>query len=126
VSWLRARLASFGYALRGITAFARESHARLHFSAALVVAALAAWLGVSRAEAGLLALAVGLVLAAEALNSALEALADRASPDHHPLVARAKDVAAGGVLLAAIAAAIAGLLVLGPPLLAKLAPGVGP
>jgi diacylglycerol kinase len=121
VSWLRARAASFGYALRGLAVFAREPHARFHFAAALGVAGLAAWLGVPRAEAALLALAVGLVLGAEALNSALEALADRVAPGHHPLVAKAKDVAAGGVLLAALAAAIAGALVLGPPLLTRIA-----
>lgn len=121
MSWLRARAAGFGYALRGIAAFAREPHARIHFVAALAVAALAAWLRVPRAHEALLALAVGLVLAAEAANSALEALADRVAPDHHPLVAKAKDVAAGGVLLAALAAALAGLLVLGPPLWARIA-----
>lgn len=121
MSWLRARAASFGYALRGVAAFAREPNARIHFAAALAVAALAAWLRVPRAEAALLALAIGLVLASEALNSALEALADRVAPDHHPLVGKAKDVAAGGVLLAALAAALAGLLVLGPPLWARIA-----
>jgi diacylglycerol kinase len=120
MSGLRARAASFRYALRGLAAFAREPHARIHFAAALAVAALAAWLRVPRGEAALLALAVGLVLAAEASNSALESLADRVAPDRHPLVARAKDVAAAGVLCAALAAALAGLLVLGPPLLAKL------
>jgi diacylglycerol kinase (ATP) len=120
VSWLRARAASFGHALRGLAAFAREPHARIHFVAALAVAALAVWLRVSRGEAALLALAIGLVLAAEALNSALEALADRVAPDHHPLVAKAKDIAAGGVLVAALAAAVAGLFVLGPRLLARL------
>ena len=120
MSWLRARAASFGFALRGVGAFAREPHARVHLAAALAVAALAAWLRVSRPEAGLLALAVGLVLAAEALNSALEALANRVAPDPHPLVAKAKDIAAGGVLLAALVAAVVGLLVLGPPLLTRL------
>ena len=65
-------------------------------------------------------LAIALVLAAECLNTALESLADAVAPDPHPLVARAKDAAAGGVLLAAIGAAVIGLLVLGPPLLAWL------
>lgn len=120
MSWLRARAASFAFAARGLAAFAREPNARIHFAAAVAVLALAAWLRVSRADAALLALAIGLVLAAEALNTALEALADRVAPDHHALVAKAKDVAAAGVLLAALAAAVAGLLVLGPPLLAKL------
>jgi diacylglycerol kinase len=121
MTWLRERAASLGFALRGVAAFAREPNARIQLAAALVVAALAAWLRVPRAEAALLALAIGLVLAAEALNSALEALADRVAPDHHELVARAKDVAAGAVLLAALTAAVAGLLVLGPRLLARLA-----
>jgi diacylglycerol kinase (ATP) len=113
-------VARFRFALRGIGVFACEPHARFHFAMAVAVAAVAAWLCVSRAEAALLALAVGLVLAAEALNSALEALADRVAPDHHPLIERAKDVAAGGVLLAALAAAAAGLLVLVPRLLERL------
>lgn len=120
MSWLRERAASFGFALRGLGAFVREPNARIHLAVALAASALAAWLRVSRAEAALLALAIGGVLAAEALNSSLEALADRVAPGPHPLVAKAKDVAAGGVLVAALAAAIAGLLVLGPPLLAKL------
>jgi diacylglycerol kinase len=123
VSWLRARVASFGFALRGVAALAREPNARIHFTAALAVAVLAAWLRVSRAEAALLVLAVGLVVAAEASNSALEALANRVAPDHHPLVARAKDLAASAVLLAALAAASVGVFVLGPPLLARLLDG---
>ena len=121
MSWLRARAASFVFALRGVGAFAGEPNARIHAAVAAVVVALAAWLHVPRAEAALLVLAIGLVLSAEALNTALEALADRVAPDQHALVAKAKDVAASGVLLAALAAAVAGLLVLGPPLLAKLA-----
>jgi diacylglycerol kinase len=121
VSWLRERAASFAFALRGIAAFARDPNARIQLAAALAVTALAVWLRVPRTDAALLALAIGLVLAAEALNTALEALADRVAPDHHPLVAKAKDVAAAAVLLAALAAAAAGLLLLGPPLLAKLA-----
>jgi diacylglycerol kinase len=121
VSWLRARAASFAFAFRGLGAFAREPNARIQLAVGVAVCALAAWLRVSRAEAALLALAIGLVLAAEALNTALEALADRVAPDPHPLVARAKDVAAASVLLAALAAAATGLLVLAPPLLAKWA-----
>jgi diacylglycerol kinase len=121
MSWLRGRAASFGFALRGLATFVREPNARIQLAAAFAVAALAAWLRVPRTDAALLALAIGLVLAAEALNSALEALADRVAPDHHELVAMAKDLAAGAVLLAAIAAAAAGLLLLGPPLLARLA-----
>jgi diacylglycerol kinase (ATP) len=65
-------------------------------------------------------LAIMSVWTAEALNTAFEFLADVASPEFHPLVQQAKDVAAGAVLLSAIGAAVIGLLVLGPPLLARV------
>ena len=68
-----------------------------------------------------LALAIGLVLVGEAFNTALEAVVDLASPSRHPLAKVAKDVAAAGVLLAAATAALVGLLILGPRLLALLA-----
>jgi diacylglycerol kinase (ATP) len=60
------------------------------------------------------------VWSAEALNTAFEFLADAASPGYHPLVKHAKDVAAGAVLIAAAGAAIIGLLVLGPHVLALI------
>ena len=64
--------------------------------------------------------AIGLVWTAEGLNTAIEALVDLVSPEQHPLAGRAKDVAAGAVLLAALAATAIGLLVFGPRLLALL------
>ena len=59
-------------------------------------------------------------LAAEAVNTAVETLADAVKPERHPLVGRAKDLAAAGVLLAAMAAATVGLLVFGPRVWALL------
>jgi diacylglycerol kinase (ATP) len=61
--------------------------------------------------------AIGLVWTAEGFNTALEALVDLVSPDRHPLAGRAKDVAAGAVLCAAIAAAIVGAIVFVPKVL---------
>jgi diacylglycerol kinase (ATP) len=58
------------------------------------------------------------VWTAEALNTALEFLADAASPEFHPLVGHAKDVAAGAVLISAAGAVVIGLLVLGPHVIA--------
>ena len=66
-----------------------------------------------RANAGAVA-AIGLVFSAEGLNTAIEAVVDLASPELHPLAEKAKDVAAGAVLLTAIAAVVIGLLVFGP------------
>jgi diacylglycerol kinase (ATP) len=118
---LDGRLRSVRFALRGVAAIVRsQPNARIHVLATLAVVALGVWLGIPRGDWALLVVCVGLVWSAEGLNTALEALCDRTSPEFHPLVARAKDAAAGGVLLASLAAAVAGLLLLGPPLCARL------
>jgi len=117
---LGGRLASFVHAGRGLRLLLDEPNLRLQLLAAGAVIVLGLWLDVGHTDWALLVLASGLVLASEALNTALEALADRVAPDRHPLVAKAKDVAAAGVLIASLAAAAVGLLVLGPPLWARL------
>ena len=91
-------------------------HAWIHLAATATVLALATALRVNAAGWCWLIVAMAAVWMAEALNTAVEPLADAACPDHHPLVGRAKDVAAGGVLLAAIGAAGIGLLVFGSAL----------
>ena len=78
---------------------------------------LAAYLGVPRVEWALLVFAIALVWVAEGLNTGIEFLADAAVPDPHSLIKHAKDVAAGAVLLASIAAAVIGALVFLPHLL---------
>jgi diacylglycerol kinase (ATP) len=110
------RPASFVDAARGIRALVAEPNARVQLAIACAVVVAGVWLDLDPRDWAVLALAIGLVLAAEAANTALEALADRVAPDAHPLVGKAKDVAAGGVLIASLAAASAGLLVLGAPL----------
>lgn len=115
---LAGRARSFSHAFRGIgVLLARQHNARVHLAATLLVVALAVWLRVSRGEWALLVAAMGLVWMAEALNSAVEELADAVHPGQHPGVGRAKDVAAAGVLLAAVAAAVIGGLILIPRLL---------
>ncbi len=114
----RARLRSFGFAFKGLYTLVAEQHnARIHLLATALVIALGLILAVELRDWSLLLLAMGLVWAAEALNTAVEYLADAAVPEQHPLVARAKDVAAAGVLLAAVAAAAVGALVFLPYLL---------
>lgn len=115
----RARLRSFRFAFRGLAILAREPNAWLHAGASLVVVAAGLALQVGRNDWALLVLAMALVWVAEAFNTALEAACDASMPRPHPHVARAKDAAAGAVLLAAAGAAGVGLLVLGPPLLAR-------
>ncbi len=110
--------ASFGHAFSGLLAMLRhEPHARFHLLASLGVLLLGALLRVTPTHWCILLLCIALVWTAEAVNTAIEALADALHPDHHPLVGRAKDVAAGAVLAASIAAAIIGLIILLPPAL---------
>ena len=113
-----ARRRSFAHAFRGVAALLASQHnAWIHALATVVVAAAGFALGVTRLEWALLALAVGGVWSAEAFNTAVEWLADVVSPDHHPLIGGAKDVAAAGVLLASAAAVGVGLLVFLPHLI---------
>jgi len=95
-----------------------QRNAQIHFVATLVVVAAGFIFGVGIGEWIALVLAITLVLALEALNTALEAVVDLASPQLHPLAKRAKDVAAGAVLIGAIGAAVVGCLIFIPRLLA--------
>lgn len=116
-SQVRARARSFVHAGSGLRFVLRsQPNARIQLALAAAVVAAGIALDVSRLEWCWLVAAIAGVLAAECLNTALESLADALAPDPHPLVGRAKDAAAGGVLLAAIGAALIGLLVLGPHL----------
>ena len=107
------RLASFRHAFAGIATLLREQHnTRIHLAATLVVVGAGFYLEVSRPDWIALLMAIALVWMAEAFNSAVEYLADAAVPERHPLVKRAKDVAAAGVLIASIVAAAIGVVVL--------------
>ena len=115
-----ARARSFRYAARGVVALLRSQHnAWIHAAASVAVVGLGFAVGLSRLEWCLVVLAMVAVWSAEAVNTAFEALCDVASPEPHPLVERAKDVAAGAVLLAAGGAVVVGVLVFGPHLLRR-------
>lgn len=74
------------------------------------------FVGLSSMEWIVICLCIGLVLSAEAVNSAIEALADRVSPAYDEAIKRTKDLAAGAVLLLAIASAVVGLIIFLPKL----------
>ncbi|HHS97006.1 MAG TPA: diacylglycerol kinase family protein [Chloroflexi bacterium] len=113
----RCAFAGLGYAVR------TQRNMRIHLTIAAVVVALGVWLNLSTARWAILALTIGFVLVGEMLNTVAEALVDLVSPDYHPLARVAKDVTAGAVLLSAIVSVAVGLLVLGPPLWARLSGG---
>jgi len=113
-----ARVASFRHALKGVGDTIRTQHnVWIHSAVTAAVCATGLWVGLGGRDWAVIALSIGGVWVAELLNTALEHLCDVASPEFHPLVARAKDAAAGAVLIAAATAATVGLLVLGPALL---------
>ena len=116
-SW-RARGRSFRYAWSGIRALvAGEHNAWIHCVVAVCVIAAGLWLGLEPWEWCTVALCIGGVLMAEGFNSAIEALADKTCREQDPLIKRAKDLAAGAVLLFVLGAVAAGLIIFLPKLL---------
>ncbi len=112
---------SFGYAFEGVASVARtQPNFVFHLVAAVVALVLSFALGITRVELALVVLAITMVLAAEALNTAIEAVADLLSPGYHPLVKRAKDAAAAGVLFTALGAALVGAIIFGPRIVSGL------
>ena len=96
---------SFKYALHGIAELVRtQRNARVHLALTFVVLGAALMLKVTHYELAILFLAMGLVWSAEAMNTAMELLADTLHPRRNAKVGRAKDLAAASVLLSAIAA----------------------
>lgn len=110
-----------GHALRGLVFLMRsQRNARVHGVITALVLALGLGLQITRLEWAFIALATAAVWAAEAFNTAVERLADRVTTERDPLIKQAKDVAAGAVLIACAGAVAVGLLVLGPPLWARM------
>ena len=114
---LAGRVRSFYYAARGVSVMLRTQHnAWIHAVATVAVGMAGVSLDISREEWFFVLLAAASVWTAEALNTAFESLCDVASPEIHPLVERAKDVAAGAVLITALAAATIGVFIFAPRL----------
>ncbi len=99
-----------------------QRNAWIHSLVATLVILLGLWLRLTFQDWAILVLTIAMVFTAEFINTAIEAVVDLASPAHHPLAKVGKDVGAAAVLVAALAAILVGLLILGPPLWAKLMP----
>lgn len=112
---------SFHFAFAGLYyLFKTQRNARIHAVAGAAASGLALWLDISRAEWAVLVFTIALVLILEGLNTSIELAIDLASPNVHPFAKAAKDLAAGMVLIGAIASVAVGGLILGPPLWRKL------
>ena len=115
------RIRSIRCAIVGVRVMiASQQNAWLHAAATIIVVAVSLFFGLTKAEWCWIVLAIISVWTAEALNTAFEFLTDVASPEFHPLAAKAKDVAAGAVLITAVGSVLIGILVLGPYALAAL------
>ncbi|MDR0989065.1 MAG: diacylglycerol kinase family protein [Prevotellaceae bacterium] len=111
----KKQLRSFKHAWNGLRGcIGKEQNLSFH----LIVAALtllAGWLlGISGTEWMVVMLCIGLVIAAELFNTALERVLDRLAPERHPLTGQAKDIAAAAVLVCALSAAVVGILLFTP------------
>jgi diacylglycerol kinase len=119
--FITSRLQSFKHAFHGWGYVMRTQHnAWIHSVIATFVFVLALWLRLPPRDWAVLILTTAMVFTAEFVNTAIEAVVDLASPDKHPLAKIGKDVGAAAVLVAALAAVLIGLLLLGPPIWAKL------
>ena len=117
----RSWVSSLGYAWAGAHhAWRTQRNFRTETGIGALALSAAVWLG---ADVVPILVCCALVLGLEMVNTAFEALVDLAAPTYHPLAKVAKDVAAAAVLVAAALSALVGLIVIGPPLLARL--GVG-
>jgi diacylglycerol kinase len=119
--FLRSRIKSFGHAFSGLWYVLKtQKNAWLHAIATGLVVVLALWLQLHPHEWAILFLAIGSVWTAEFINTALEAIVDLASPEHHPLAKVGKDVGAAAVLISSFFAALIGLLLLFIPAINRL------
>ena len=110
-----SRLKSIKYAISGIASMIEsQQNAWVHAVATVLVVFFGLFFHLHAAQWCILVLAIMAVWTAEALNTALEFMADVASPEFHPLIEKAKDVAAGAVLISAVGAVVIAILVLGP------------
>ncbi len=113
------RALSFRYAWRGICFLIRNEHnAWLHLSILLIVIMAGFYYDITLSEWIRIVVVSGMVLALEAVNTAIEKLCDHIMPDKNETIAVVKDVAAGAVLIAAISAAIVGLIIFLPYIIA--------
>lgn len=117
-SFLVNRIKSIGYAYKGaIYLLKTEASLKIQFFLGLAVTAAGFFFNISKAEWIVQILSIALIMTAEGINTAIEALADFIHPEHHKKIGIIKDVAAGAVFIAAILASIIGLIIYIPKII---------
>lgn len=120
-NFMLRRWRALGHALRGVAfCFSNETHFQLQLVATLLVMLMGLLLGLSKLEWAVVGLCTALVLALEAINTAIEHLCNVLHPHYHPCIKRVKDVSAGAVLVAAMGSCIVGCIIFLPKLFSLL------
>ena len=115
MSYIKKRKSAFGFAFKGIFLFFKEeAHAKIHLIIFLIVLFAGIYFELSGVEWVIILIASALVFSTEMLNSALERTIDYLHPEQHESIGKAKDIAAGAVLIAAIFAVAIGVVVFWP------------
>ena len=115
----KKQMKSFTFAWKGIlTCAGHEQNITFHLLAAIAVIVAGFIFHITHIEWMVVMLCIGSVIAAELFNSAIERLVDLVSPERNKIAGEVKDIAAGAVLVTAIAAATVGLIVFLPYILA--------
>ena len=114
-AFFSGRLKSMGYAFKGAVKLITTEHSvMVQFSLAIFMIVAGFYFEIDRYEWMMQILAFGLVLGIESMNTGIEKMADFVHPEFHNRIGFIKDIAAGGVLFAAIAAIAIGLLIYVP------------
>lgn len=112
---IKKQLYGFGYAWKGIRCcIGKEQNLSFHLIAAIIVVIAGFILSITKIEWTIVILCIGVVIAAELFNTAIERLVDLVSPQQHLIAGKVKDIAAGAVLVCAVTAAIIGLIIFVP------------
>jgi len=115
MNYWEKRKKAFGFALQGILGFFKEeSHAQIHLFMAVVVILAGIFFDISSFEWMICGLCIGIVLISEMFNSSMENMVNLVSPQENKLAGRAKDLAAGAVLIASCISALIGLFIFVP------------
>jgi diacylglycerol kinase len=116
-SGLAKFIAGFGFAFSGLWyALRTQVNMKVHITLGILAIVLGIVLRISAVEFAIIILTISGVLTLEMLNTVIELCVDLASPEYHPLAKRAKDAAAGAVLLSAILSIVIALFIFGPHL----------
>ena len=118
LGFFRSRLMSFKHAFHGIkVVFRSQANFRIQLIAAIIITILGFSLAISATEWLILIILIGMVLVAEAFNSAIELLSDKVESSYDQTIKKVKDITAGAVLICSISALIIGLIIFLPKLI---------